>query len=884
MEGMVMEGKKVSIPKNLDWYLEQGISIIPLEPQTDSKKPRIKFKDRTEKSTREEIAKWSKETERWAIVCGEVSGNLVVIDVDREELFPGLNLGILAGNTYTEEKKGKYHIFLRTTKPLKHKQFKFGDKEDISVRFDNDLIIAGGTEHPSGGSYRHFITSPKEIVVKDAGIFDDLERLWRDYCGIVEEGKKSFAGFKKGVSLKTNILEVIKACTDLEELKDNGETYTCRCPLPNHKDITPSFVIYKKSNSYYCFGCNRGGNIIGFVKNFYGISAKEAIKKLKDEGAIEEKKKEFDLLEVCETTLREAQNPKYHGTINFESDVGIFFTVPIEPLSLINQPVFFTAGEVFAHKIEEGKHIKQMNGDTAHPQQMNDIFAQFYREFEGVPLYFSSNQRVQILEAFVAQCKGDKNVCRFDREEIDRLPAILESLYFKYNNNIEPYLLACWSIGTYLFPMFSVFPYLIFVGEKGTNKSGHLIFLSKICWNPVKLANPTEAALFRMSHQAKPTQLIDEVHRLLNNPLYAPLLTSLLESGHENGGFVPRVDKNDPNKIELLDVYCPKALATRESLELEEKGISVIITKNYDKKYAIARKNLETDTKLGNIQNTLLFYALSKWKEVLGVYNNIEPTKKISGRYFLLWAPILAICKVTYPEKYDELLTYAGQSVIGIEKKSYEIEIQVLSYLATHLTDIESNGSSILLKPIREALNVKWQPIFSALRNLGLIKKSRDTPHGKKFYLRGDKLSDLIKERNIEVEEFGETNICDHCGKEAFTTEYEDMLLCEDCIAIAEKDKNEEQSRLNNIGEKVVEDNPKKKEKPTREVNIKDLDEDGNVIKKPKPEAPSEEKIKSDIESAKRSLEESGLRESRDKEDSDSDEDNEKAVIGGDKQ
>src|SRR5919112_48016 len=32
-----------------------------------------------------------------------------------------------------------------------------------------------------------------------------------------------------------------------------------RCPLPDHEDKTPSFVVYPDSNSWWCFGCSRGG-------------------------------------------------------------------------------------------------------------------------------------------------------------------------------------------------------------------------------------------------------------------------------------------------------------------------------------------------------------------------------------------------------------------------------------------------------------------------------------------------------------------------------------------------------------------------------------------------------------------------------------------------
>jgi len=43
--------------------------------------------------------------------------------------------------------------------------------------------------------------------------------------------------------------------------KSPGRLKFC-CPLPEHTDSTPSFVVYKDSNSYYCFGCAEGGDSI----------------------------------------------------------------------------------------------------------------------------------------------------------------------------------------------------------------------------------------------------------------------------------------------------------------------------------------------------------------------------------------------------------------------------------------------------------------------------------------------------------------------------------------------------------------------------------------------------------------------------------------------
>jgi hypothetical protein len=56
-----------------------------------------------------------------------------------------------------------------------------------------------------------------------------------------------------------------------------GEPAMIRCQLPNHDDKEPSFAIYKRTNSFYCFGCQRGGNVINFIKSFLKMDFNEAV-------------------------------------------------------------------------------------------------------------------------------------------------------------------------------------------------------------------------------------------------------------------------------------------------------------------------------------------------------------------------------------------------------------------------------------------------------------------------------------------------------------------------------------------------------------------------------------------------------------------------------
>ncbi len=49
----------------------------------------------------------------------------------------------------------------------------------------------------------------------------------------------------------------------VNDLRRTGhDRWSCRCPLPGHEDRTPSFVVYEDTNSAYCFGCERGGDVV----------------------------------------------------------------------------------------------------------------------------------------------------------------------------------------------------------------------------------------------------------------------------------------------------------------------------------------------------------------------------------------------------------------------------------------------------------------------------------------------------------------------------------------------------------------------------------------------------------------------------------------------
>ncbi len=74
---------------------------------------------------------------------------------------------------------------------------------------------------------------------------------------------------------RSDIADVIRSYVNLRQ---RGRTHTGLCPFHNEK--TPSFVVYPETQSFYCFGCGAGGDVITFIKNITNVDYVEAVKTL----------------------------------------------------------------------------------------------------------------------------------------------------------------------------------------------------------------------------------------------------------------------------------------------------------------------------------------------------------------------------------------------------------------------------------------------------------------------------------------------------------------------------------------------------------------------------------------------------------------------------
>ena len=83
------------------------------------------------------------------------------------------------------------------------------------------------------------------------------------------------------------IIEEVVARTDINDiigsyvnLKRAGSNMHGLCPF--HSERTPSFTVFTRSNSFYCFGCGAGGDVITFIKRIENLDYIDAVKFLAD--------------------------------------------------------------------------------------------------------------------------------------------------------------------------------------------------------------------------------------------------------------------------------------------------------------------------------------------------------------------------------------------------------------------------------------------------------------------------------------------------------------------------------------------------------------------------------------------------------------------------
>ena len=83
-----------------------------------------------------------------------------------------------------------------------------------------------------------------------------------------------------------NTTDIVEIVGNYIELKPAGHArFKALCPF--HREKTPSFHVSRDKQSFFCFGCEKGGDVYTFLQEIDGITFREALQLLADKAGIQ---------------------------------------------------------------------------------------------------------------------------------------------------------------------------------------------------------------------------------------------------------------------------------------------------------------------------------------------------------------------------------------------------------------------------------------------------------------------------------------------------------------------------------------------------------------------------------------------------------------------
>ncbi len=99
--------------------------------------------------------------------------------------------------------------------------------------------------------------------------------------------------------IREDFLNTLRDRLDIQEfisgyvhLKSAGRLSKGLCPF--HSEKTPSFTVYPDNQSFYCFGCGKGGDIITFTRDIENLDYLDAVRLLADRAGLQMPDEEYD--------------------------------------------------------------------------------------------------------------------------------------------------------------------------------------------------------------------------------------------------------------------------------------------------------------------------------------------------------------------------------------------------------------------------------------------------------------------------------------------------------------------------------------------------------------------------------------------------------------
>lgn len=296
---------------------------------------------------------------------------------------------------------------------------------------------------------------------------------------------------------------------------------------------------------------------------------------------------------------------------------------------------------------------------------------------------------------------------------------------FMYFHTEEWYTIhALWDIGTYFFLLGSHYPLMELRGMKGTAKTKIFTLSRGISYNASpEMTNPSEATLFRDTHEFRPTKYIDEAEKLftiIKGKVESDPRAELINSGFSANGSVARQETRGSRYVTAhYKTYSPTMIGSINGLygATEDRAIIHVTTKApaNDKRGELYPNEDEPHHKkrTAELRDKLYLYTLQNWQAIKKSIDNFENTTKLKNRDLNIWKTLICIIRHLDKTKSEKIISFAEklESIKGMDTiQEDSTEHKILK--AVHEILKNNNSGTIEIKKIQEHFSGddEWRP------------------------------------------------------------------------------------------------------------------------------------------------------------------------------
>lgn len=728
MKKLKKNTKKITIPERI-----KNLNFVLINPKGDGKNPLEKgWQKKEHRFDDDKLIKHLEKGFNYGIRGGKTSPIIIegksyfllIVDFDKKD-FQDKILPLLPETftTTSGSEKKCYHLWFASDDDRSFKILDENKETLCDIIGEGKQVIAPGSKHKSGSSYS---------VVKDVPFafipFSELQAVLLPFDKTPKKPmKEKDIPFVKSINndIAEKLLSSISMDNILSDFGIDTSKNPTNCPLHTSKHGKCFSWNNETAHCFHCQSDHEGWNKFSLVREVKKLSDKETFEWFAEKTGLGEELQK-SRKEYAEKNQKENPGPKPDIKENHDLKTFIF-----EKDQIIQNRVFSSdllSKDIFAFgiKLPRMEDIRDKKGNILGQHQV-------WR-----PVIITSDKRGLVVSKWMEteykisyDCIPEEMPLRWELKDIDeylhkdgkkidglKLFQRIKNEYDYYNYYREKCwynINTLWDMATYFHQLFASFPLKEERGLKETGKTKTMAVSNKITLNATEImTNPSEATLFRLTEDLRPTKYIDEAESLFKftpRGIEPDNRVELINSSFSRNGAVPRQEKlNGVYVTKWYHVYSPTRISSINGLygATESRALTQIHTKAPDKEVK-GERDPENDINLPKwheIRNECYLFALQNWKVVQEAYLSDIPTK-LKKRDLQLWKPLIALACVIDKEKLlPDILSFAEK--MARQKKIDALAEGTFDYKVLDCLNkviLESTSDRIYVNAIRNKFN-----------------------------------------------------------------------------------------------------------------------------------------------------------------------------------